>query len=304
MSGDAELSIVVVSYGTRALTLECLQSIVRETRDTTYEVIVVDNASPDGSAEAIAAAFPAFRVFAQKQNLGFGAACNVAAREAKGRYLLFLNPDTVVLDHALDRLVAFAKRRPEAGIWSGRTLFDDGTLNPMSCWHRETLWTLFCRASGLATFFRRSPLFHGHTYAGWNRDSERAVDVVGGGFLLIAREAWERLGGFAPEFFMYGEDADLCIRAHGLGYHPAFTPEATIIHHGGGTRRDDATKITQVLTARARIIRKHFPRAAQGLALALLATGPFIGQLSGTLFPRAVWRRVWRQRRQWLTGQY
>jgi hypothetical protein len=299
-----ELSIIVVSYGTRALTLACLESVERETRDLAHEMLVVDNASPDGSAAAIAARFSGIRLWAEKTNLGFAAACNLAAAAAQGKYLLFLNPDAEVKDRAIEHLVAFAKRRPEAGIWGGRTLYADGTLNPMSCYRRETLWSLFCRASGLATLFRRSPLFHAHTYAGWIRDSEREVDIVTGGFLLIAREAWQRLGGFAPEFFMYGEDVDLCLRARALGYRPRFTPEATIVHHGGGARKDDATKLVQVLTARTLIIRKHFPRGTQGLALALLAFVPWVGRFSGTLFPRSTWRQVWQRRGQWRTGQY
>ena len=105
------VSILVISYNTRAMTIECLQSVVAETT-VSYELIVVDNASPDGSAAAIAAAFPDLRLIASAENLGFAKGNNVAAREAKGRYILLLNPDTLVLDHAIDRLVAFAERTP------------------------------------------------------------------------------------------------------------------------------------------------------------------------------------------------
>ncbi len=299
-----ELSIIVISYGTREMTLACLDSVQRETKNTRYEIIVVDNASQDGSAEALASRFPDARVLPQSRNLGFGAACNLAGREANGRYLLLLNPDTVVLDCAIDRLVEFAHRRPQARIWGGRMMFADGRLNPMSCWRRQSLWNLWCRASGLATLFRNSSVFHAHTYGGWKRDTEREVDIVSGGFLLIEKTLWDRLGGFAPEFFVYGEDSDLCIRARTLGSRPAITPKATIIHESGGTQTDDVRKISQILAARAILIRKHFPPVTRPVAIALLACVPFVGQVSGTLFPRATWRRVWRLRRNWLSGRY
>ena len=111
----------MISYNTRAMTIECLGSVVAETT-APYELIVVVNASPDGSAAAIAAAFPDLRLIASAENLGFAKGNNLAAREAKGAYILLLNPDTLVLDHAIDRPVAFAERTPRAGIWGGRTL--------------------------------------------------------------------------------------------------------------------------------------------------------------------------------------
>ena len=125
-----------------------------------HELIVLDNASPDGSAAAIAAAFPGIRLIASPENLGFARGNNVAAREARGEYILLLNPDTLVLDRAIDRIVAFAGRTPQAGIWGGRTLHGDRTLNPGSVFGRVTLWSLFCRSSGLALIFRQSAFFN------------------------------------------------------------------------------------------------------------------------------------------------
>ena len=152
--------MLVVSYNTRAMTLDCLASLAAET-SVPHEVIVLDNASPDGSAAAIAAAFPrAFpelRLIASPENHGFAKANNIAAREARGDYLLLLNPDTVVLDAAIDRLVAFARRTPEAGIWGGRTLDAERKLNPMSVFGDQTLWSLFCRATGLTRGLPRQP---------------------------------------------------------------------------------------------------------------------------------------------------
>ena len=147
-SSAPRVSILVISYNTRAMTLDCLRSLQAETT-VPHEVIIVDNASPDRSAEAIAAAFPAWRLIASKENLGFAKGNNVAAEAARGEYLLLLNPDTVILDGAVDKLVAFADRNPDAGIWGGRTLNADRTLNPLSAFADLSLWGLFCRASGL-----------------------------------------------------------------------------------------------------------------------------------------------------------
>ena len=298
-----DVSIIVVSYGTRDMTIACLNSLVRETKKVSYEVLVVDNASPDGSAEAIAAAFPIFRHLPQAQNLGFAAANNLAANFARGENLLLLNPDTIVLDGAIDKLVAFARRRPEAGVWGGRTVFADGSLNPSSCWRRQTLWNLFCRGVGLAKLFPNSPIFHSEAYGGWKRDSEREVDIVTGCFLLIGRVLWKQLDGFAPEFFMYGEDADLCLRARERGWRPAITPEATIVHYGGATEQNDLRKNTRLLAAKALLIRKHAPNV-RFLAIGLLRLRPLLLMWSSRGAQRQMWAAVWKSRSVWSSGGF
>ena len=128
------------------MTLECLRSIIRETKRATFEIILVDNNSGDGIAAAVAQELPTVRIIALTENIGFARANNVAAANATGTYLLLLNPDTIVLDNAIDQLVDFARARPNAGIWGGRTLYGDRTLNPTSCWRRMTL---FAGASGV-----------------------------------------------------------------------------------------------------------------------------------------------------------
>ena len=147
-----ELSIIVVNWNTREITLECLRSLYRETRDTDFEVLLVDNGSADGSADAIAAEFPQVRLLREAVNHGFAKANNIAAELARGRYLLLLNSDTVVLDLAIDKLMHFARATPQAGIWGGRTLFGDRRLNPSSAWGKVTPWSTLCFALGLTLF--------------------------------------------------------------------------------------------------------------------------------------------------------
>ena len=226
MTDVPEISIIVVSYNTREMTLDCLRSVVAETR-VPHELIVVDNASDDGSAAAIAAEFPDIRLMAESENHGFALANNMAATHARGEYVLLLNPDTVVRDGAIDRLLAYARAHPEARIWGGRTLYGDGRLNPYSVWRRITLWNIFCRTTGLTGAFPQSRLFNSEAYGGWDRGTDAPVDIVVGCLLLISRADWQALGGFDTTFVMYGEEADLCLRAEALlGARPRMTPES------------------------------------------------------------------------------
>jgi GT2 family glycosyltransferase len=289
------------------MTLECLRSLAAQTR-TPYQLIVVDNASGDGSADAIRAGFPHAELVESPVNHGFAGANNLAALNAKGEYLLLLNPDTVVLDRAVDRLLDFARARPDAGIWGGRTVFADGRLNPASCWRRMTLWNIFCRTSGLTGLFPNSAVFNGEAYGGWDRMTERAVDIVSGCFFLIRRADWERLGGFDPRFHMYGEEADLCLRAQGLGLRPRITPEACIVHHGGASERARADKMVRLLRSKIALIDQHVPPARRGLARWLFALWPrtraLVHRLRGARAAESarVWSEILDRRDEWDRG--
>lgn len=307
------LSIIVVSYNTRDMTLACLRSVFRETRDTTFELTVLDNASGDGSADAIRAEFgDRLRLMASAENLGFAAGNNRAAENARGEYLLLLNPDTVVLDGAIDRLIEFARKHPQAGIWGGRTLFGDGSLNPASCWSRQTLRSLLFQAAGLSSLFRRSSFFNPEGMGGWNREGIRAVDIVSGCFLLIRRDLWEALGGFRDIFFMYGEEADLCLRARALGARPMVTSAATIIHHGGASEKARAGKLVRLLRAKTLLIRFHFPAAGRWVGARLLYLWPLSRYFAHSVLAalgrptsgeaRRVWAEVLRKKREWFAG--
>lgn len=307
---DMAVSVLVVSFNTRDLTMECLRSVYRQTAVGTFELIVLDNASSDGSADAIAAEFPAVRLVRSQENLGFAQGNNVAAGHATGEYLLLLNPDTVVLDGAIDRLLAFALGNPASGIWGGRTVYADGSLNPASCWGRQTLWSTFCLASGLCSVFRESRWFNPEGYGGWDRGTVRAVDIVSGCFFMIRRDFWHQLGGFRRQYFMYGEEADLCLRAWREGARPAVTPEAVIVHYGGASERVRADKMVRLLKAKCQLIRDHWPASMRALGLVFLGSWPlsrwlvwsclrpFVGQRATEA--AGCWRQVWSSRAQWL----
>jgi GT2 family glycosyltransferase len=308
-----ELSIIVVSFNTRAMTLACLDSIKGGAPRTSYETIVVDNASTDGSAEAVAVHDDVTHVLPLPVNLGFAAANNKAAELARGDYILLLNPDTIVLEGAISALVDFAKRTPEARLWGGRTLFADGTVNATNCFRRLTLWNLLCRATGLASLFPQSPLFNSEPYGGWDRSTERHVDIVTGCFLLMPTCLWRKIGGFDPVFFMYGEEGHLSLMAERHGARPRVTPTATIIHHGGASEVTRVEKIVKVLKAKATLIRRHFSSPLVPLALALNAAWPLSRTVAFSLAGRVpgkpelaekakAWGSVWARRKEWQCG--
>ena len=306
------VSIIVVSFNTREMTLECLRSIARET-SLPHEVILLDNASHDGSAAAVAAEFPGVRLMAETENHGFARGNNIAARVARGAYILLLNPDTVVLDAAIDRIVDFARRRPEARIWGGRTLYGDGRLNPTSCWGRMTLWSVFCTTTGLSSALRGSAVFNPEGYGSWARDAEREVDIVTGAFLLIHRQFWEELGGFDLRYVMYGEEADLCLRARGLGARPSITPAAEIIHYVGASEQVRGSKIVMLLKAKILLIRDHFPGWQKAPAMWLFRLWPLSRFRAGQILAQLKrgngqaqktdgWKEVWTRRAEWWHG--
>lgn len=305
---SVDLSILIVSYNTRQLTLACLESCFATVHKASFEVIVVDNMSADGSAEAIGARFPQVRLIRAERNLGFAAANNRAAAGARGRYLLLLNSDAALLEGSMEALLGFADRHAHAGIYGGRTFFADGTLNPASCWRRPTLWSLFCQGTGLNSLFRRSPLFDPESYGRWERDTAREVDIVSGCFLLIQRELWEELGGFDERFFMYAEDADLCLRAGTRGRTCMICPEARVIHHGGRSEAVREDKLIRLLAARTQLIDKHWPPASAWVGAQLIRlwaatrmTALGIARLLRAVGPDsyATWRAVWRRRKEW-----
>lgn len=296
------------------MTLECLRSVIEQTHTISYEIIVIDNASADGSAAAMLSEFPQIVLIDSKENLGFARANNVASQRARGKRLLFLNPDTLVLNGALDALVNFADHNPYARIWGGRTTFSDGTINP-SCLGDITLWSILCRACGLTFLLPKSRFFNPEYIHMWDSlDHERDVDIVVGCFLLIDKSLWDTLGGFNPDFFMYGEEVDLCLRARKLGARPRITPKATIIHHGGGSEPSTEDKVVKILKGRITVMKVHWHLIELLIGRwILVATVALRAVASKIIHPPQrrgagldgrvdLWGAVFRRRSEWLQG--
>ncbi len=308
---ETDVSIIIISYNTREMTLACIRSIYEQTSAISFEIIVVDNNSKDNSALAIAEHFPKINLISSNDNLGFAGANNLAAKQTKGKYLLLLNPDTVVLDGAIQELHAFAMENPGNLIYGGRTLYSDHSLNPTSCWRRTTLWSLFCYATGLTSIFRKNVLFNPESYGAWQRNSVRKVDIVTGCFLLINKQLWNHLEGFDPQFFMYGEDADLCLRAVEKGAQPVITPDATIVHYCGASENIRADKMVRLFRAKEQLIRRHWNPLARSVGLTLLRFSVLsrtVACMFITLFRPSrpnknaeSWKEIWQRRKEWQT---
>ena len=271
-----------------------------------YELIVFDSGSADGSVQAIQSRFPTVNLIASPEDVGFAKANNMAAKQARGRKLLLINADTVILDHAIDRLHEFAQLTPECKIWGGRALFPDGSLN-VSCRRDYTLWSLFCSALGV------SVLFNPEMYGAWKVDTVREVDTVVGAFFLIDHDLWRTLGGFDPIFFMFGEETDLCLRARKLGARPVITPTATIVHYGGASYPKRADQIVQMLAGRVTLMNRHWPSVSRFLGRCLYyaipltrsvvyGTAAAITRRTNYRQKAKMWAEVWNKRRFWIDG--
>jgi GT2 family glycosyltransferase len=301
-----DLSVLMVSYHTRELTLNALTSLRKACPDTDYELVIVDNASTDGTVEAIADAFPEATVERLSVNVGFGRAVNRAASHARGEWLLLMNPDTEPEGNVLAALLGYARAHREHGIYTGRTLHPDGTDDMRSCFALPSLRAYLSFALGLSTVGRRirrlGPLFNPEELPMYDRSTAREVPAVSGCLLMIRRDLFTRLGGFAPEYFMYSEDIDLCTRAAALGARPVLVPEAKVRHLGGASSTT-ANKIIMLMRGKCTYLRLRWPRRRAGVARALLAAGVGLRAGSAALLRRnSAWCAVWRERRTWLAG--
>ncbi len=231
---SVDVTIVIVSYNTRELTLNCLHSIYEQTKNISFEVIVVDNASSDDSTEAIKKTFPKVSLVENPKNLGFAAANNQGIRQAKGRYVLLLNSDTRVLEGAIDKSVGFADSHPEAGVVGCRTLSPDGSLQ-YNCFMFPSLLNLVISMTRLSKGFSKNRFFGRVRLTWWDYDTVREVDVVAGCFMLVRRQALDEVGPMTEEYFMYSEDTDWCWRFHRHGWKVLYTPEPSILHVWGAS---------------------------------------------------------------------
>ncbi len=307
----AQLDIVLVSYNTADYTKRAIESVYEETHSTDFKIIMVDNDSKDNSVELIAKEFPQVEIIQTGANLGFAGGVNIGAKASDSDYVLLLNPDTVILEGAIDKLMAYAKTTPKAGIWGGITLNDDLSLNPNNARARLSFKTLLFSALGLSKAFNNSCYFNHDNYGCWDRKSEREVDVITGCFFLTPRKLWEELAGLDETFFMYSEEADYCIRAIKKGYQPRVTPDARIIHHGGVSETNISGKMLKLLKGKAELINKHAASWQKPIHKGLLLLHVFnktmalnlVSLLKKNKIPtRDQWRIVYSQRKEWLKG--
>ncbi|MGI8588271.1 MAG: glycosyltransferase family 2 protein [Chloroflexia bacterium] len=226
-------SVVIVSWNVRDLLRACLRSLPDAAGPgLSVELLVVDNASRDGSAEMVRAEFPDVRLLAEPENLGYARANNLGIVASRGRYTLLLNPDSEMHAGSLAALLAYLEMHPEVGLAGPRLLNTDGS--PQSSRRRfPTVATAMIESTPLQSLFPRAGVLRQYYVLDRSDDEEQEVDWVTGACMLARREALAEVGGFDPRYFMYSEELDLCRKLRDSGWRVGYVPSATVIHHGG-----------------------------------------------------------------------
>lgn len=276
-----DVSVIIVSYNTRELTVDCVRSVFAQTRDVSLEVFVVDNASTDGSAAAIAVEFPQVRLIANTENRGFAAANNQAMRIASGRYVLLLNPDALVRESAINKCLAYMDAHLDIGVL-GCLVQGADNQRQSTCFRVPSLRRALLDFLVPVAISRRSKLLGRARYVGCDWSQIRDVEVVAGCFMLVRREVLDQAGLFDSNYFMYQEEVDWCYRIRRAGWRIVYYPHAHITHYGGRSA-DQVSEEMLLAQVRSRLyfMRKHCGRASAAclnllLLLQNLTRVPFV----------------------------
>lgn len=257
--GEIQLSIIIVSYQTKKEILRSLASIYKGGGEYSLEVIVVDNASTDGSLEAIAREFPQVEILANQENRGFSAANNQGLARAQGEYLLLLNPDTVIFPDTLALMLDFMKEHPQAGAAGCKVLLPDGSLDRACKRSFPTPLTSCYYFLGLSRFFPQSWRFGRYHLSYLGDDETHEVDCLMGAFLMVRRRVVQEVGGLDTDFFLFGEDIDWCYRIKEAGWKIYYYPKAVILHEKGASCQKNIWKSTyEFHRAMLLFYRKHY----------------------------------------------
>jgi GT2 family glycosyltransferase len=256
-----DLSIIIVSWNTQDLLHSCLSSIFKHQPRFPLQVIVVDNASNDGSREMMQKEFPVVRLLENPKNMGFAAANNQGAKTASAPLLLFLNSDTQVHSETLAGAVSFMNQHPEAGIMGCRTLNPDGSLQATAFAFPSKL-RIFAYVSGLNRFFKLSRFTDHSTIC--------TPDYVQGSFLIIRKDVFGKCGGFDESFFLYAEEIDLCLRAKALGLTIYYYPDISITHYGGSSGKNSLACLRHFVRSNINLYQKYLPPKEEKTLLKVL----------------------------------
>ena len=258
-----DVSVIIISYNTKRILHDCLESVFKQSKNVELEVIVVDNASDDNSQDMIKSEFPSVILIENKQNLGFSRANNLGIRRSQGRYVCLINSDVIILQNCLQSLILFMDKNPRIGMSGPKILNSNYTLQP-SCRRFPSLWNNLCQALWLNKLFPRSAFFSEPFMRYWAHDTERRVDVISGCFWVLRRKGLETVGLLDEDFFIYGEDIDWCKRFNNAGWDVVFYPRAEAIHFGGASSSHEPVRFyIEMQRADLQYWAKHHGRLAQ-----------------------------------------
>ncbi len=254
-----DISIIIVNYNVKEFVLNLISSIEKSSKNLAVEVIIVDNASSDGSVELIRNRFPNVKLIVNSENIGFGKANNQGIEIAKGKFILFLNPDTVLKEDTLHKMVDFLNSNPKIGMATCKVLNPDGSLQLACRRSYPTPWVSFTKIAGLSKIFPKSKIFAQYNLTYLPENATYEVDAISGSFMFLKREILDKVKGFDSDFFMYGEDLDLCYRVRENGYKIFYFYETEIIHYKGeSTKRSNIDETRVFYNAMSLFVEKHF----------------------------------------------
>jgi len=266
-----DISVIIVNYNVKHFLRQCIESVVAATHGLTVETIVVDNTSVDGSVQMLREEFPEVVCIENTDNVGFSKANNQGIDLAKGKYILLLNPDTILQEDTLIQCHTYAQTNPDVGAIGVKMLDGSGRYLPESKRGFPTATAAFCKITGLYKFFPRSARFNAY-YAGHiDADTTGHVDVLCGAFMYMQRSVVEAVGGLDEDYWMYGEDIDLSYQIQKAGYKIAYLPTTSIIHYKGESTKKSSRKYNTAFYGAMQIfLGKHFTDRSSQLTLALL----------------------------------
>ncbi len=262
-SMNPTFSIIIVSWNAKHYLAQCLDSLAHQVQPCNSEIVVVDNASSDGSYELVRDNFPDVKLIQTGRNLGFARANNIGMAQVRGKYVCLINSDVILREHCLSGLRNYMDQHPEIGILGPRILNPDLSIQE-SCKEFPTLWNSFCRALALDSLFRHSPTFSGSLMRYFAHDEIRPVDILSGCFWVVRRAALGQVGPLDEEFFMYAEDKDWCKRFWDAGWSVVYFPGAEAIHFGAASSSREPVRFYLEMN-RANLLywKKHYGRAQQ-----------------------------------------
>jgi GT2 family glycosyltransferase len=269
-----DISILIINYNTRELTINALRSIYQSVTTCRFEVILVDNSSKDDSIQHIQSGYPQVLLIQNQENVGFAIANNQAIRVAQGRYVLLLNSDTLIQKDTLDTMLQFMDKHPRVGAAGCKLVLQDGSLDKACKRGFPTPSASFYYAFGMSKLFPRVPRFNQYQLGYMDPDDAYPVDCLVGAFMFVRREAIEQVGMLDESFFMYGEDIDWCYRIKQAGWLNYYYPKTQILHLKGASSRRKPFKIVyEFHRAMWLFHRKHYHNHYSFLINGLVYTG-------------------------------
>ncbi len=253
-----DISIIIVNYNVREFLNNALGSLYKAVQKFQSEIFVVDNASDDGSVELIQKNFPLVKLIANSNNAGFAKANNQALKQSSGKYILLINPDTIIQEDSINKLISFLEKNTHVGMAGCKILNPDGSLQLPCRRSFPAPWVAFTKTFGLSTLFPKSKLFARYNLTYLDENETYEVDAISGSFMMIRREVYEKIGGLDESFFMYGEDLDWCFRVSRAGWKVYYVPITSIIHYKGeSTKRSNIDELRVFYNAMRLFVRKY-----------------------------------------------